>query len=249
MINKCRMRWCSGFKSFIPSTCLKHLNQTTIISDAPFRSNKQNNEKKQILFWASFITNSADDSSMFDEVNLKRHSEQGLAWTLATWEWTILHSPARSKQLQYWKPAWNSMDRPYTKPPATWVLPVSIAFAGLCIFGAGLVIHEPLEKIATRQSHTIVIEHRTAEFRSSTPNRRWSRLDVLTWSTQQSADWSQKAKPVGNQLTEARKPNQWASNSFTKLRRRSGRRRNAECSSSFTQPLAKALLNQVLTHA
>ena len=66
----------------------------------------------------------------------------------------------------------KSMDRTHPKSPATWVLPVSIAFAGVCIFGAGLVIHEPLEKIATRQSHTIVIKHQTAETLPSTPNRR-----------------------------------------------------------------------------
>ena len=66
----------------------------------------------------------------------------------------------------------KSMDRTHPKAPATWVLPISIAFAGVCIFGAGLVIHEPLEKIATRQSHTIVIKHQTAETLPSTPNRR-----------------------------------------------------------------------------
>jgi len=55
------------------------------------------------------------------------------------------------------------MDRSHPKAPATWVLPVSIAFTGLCIFGAGLVIHEPLEKIATRQNHTIIIENRATE--------------------------------------------------------------------------------------
>jgi hypothetical protein len=64
------------------------------------------------------------------------------------------------------------MDRAHPKAPATWVLPISIAFAGLCIFGAGLVIHEPLEKIATRQSYTIVIEHRTSEHLTIKPNRR-----------------------------------------------------------------------------
>tara|TARA_B100001173_G_scaffold272016_1_gene250308 strand:+ start:146 stop:340 length:195 start_codon:yes stop_codon:yes gene_type:complete len=55
------------------------------------------------------------------------------------------------------------MDQSHPKTPATWVLPVSIAFTGLCIFGAGLVIHEPLEKIATRQSHTIIIKQAMTE--------------------------------------------------------------------------------------
>ena len=55
------------------------------------------------------------------------------------------------------------MDQSHPKTPETWVLPVSIAFTGLCIFGAGLVIHEPLEKIATRQSHTIIIKQAMTE--------------------------------------------------------------------------------------
>tara|TARA_B100001057_G_scaffold450478_1_gene492600 strand:- start:281 stop:475 length:195 start_codon:yes stop_codon:yes gene_type:complete len=55
------------------------------------------------------------------------------------------------------------MDQSHPKTPPTWVLPVSIAFTGLCIFGAGLVIHEPLEKIATRQSHTIIIKQAMTE--------------------------------------------------------------------------------------
>jgi len=55
------------------------------------------------------------------------------------------------------------MDQSNPKAPATWLLPLSIAFTGLCIFGTGLVIHEPLEKIATRESHTIIIESRTTE--------------------------------------------------------------------------------------
>ncbi|KZR90412.1 hypothetical protein MITS9509_02701 [Synechococcus sp. MIT S9509] len=63
------------------------------------------------------------------------------------------------------------MNRSHSKAPATWVLPASIAFAGLCIFGPGLVIHEPLEKIATRQSHTIIIENMTTEPLVIAPNR------------------------------------------------------------------------------
>ena len=49
---------------------------------------------------------------------------------------------------------------------------MSIAFTGLCIFGAGLVIHEPLEKIATRKSQTIVIETRTGEPLTVIPSSR-----------------------------------------------------------------------------
>ena len=64
------------------------------------------------------------------------------------------------------------MDRSHPKGPATWVLPVSIAFTGLCIFGAGLVIHEPLEKIATRKSHTIIIENRTGQPLEMIPSSR-----------------------------------------------------------------------------
>ena len=64
------------------------------------------------------------------------------------------------------------MDRSHPKTPATWILPLSIAFTGLCIFGAGLVIHEPLEKIATRRSHTIVIENRTGEALEAVPSSR-----------------------------------------------------------------------------
>ena len=63
------------------------------------------------------------------------------------------------------------MDRSHSKAPATWVLPTSITFAGLCIFGAGLVIHEPLEKIATRESQTIIIENRTIDPLVIPPNR------------------------------------------------------------------------------
>lgn len=64
------------------------------------------------------------------------------------------------------------MERSQPKGPATWVVPVSIAFTGLCIFGAGLLIHEPLEKIASQQSHTIVIEHKTGERLEIAPKRR-----------------------------------------------------------------------------
>ena len=49
---------------------------------------------------------------------------------------------------------------------------MSIAFTGLCIFAAGLVIHEPLEKIATRKSQTIVIETRTGEPLKVIPGNR-----------------------------------------------------------------------------
>ena len=55
------------------------------------------------------------------------------------------------------------MVQSHPKTAATWVLPVSIAFTGLCIFGAGLVIHEPLEKIATRESHTVIIKQAMTE--------------------------------------------------------------------------------------
>ena len=55
------------------------------------------------------------------------------------------------------------MTRSHSKGPATWVMPASIAFAGLCIFGASLVIHEPLEKIATRESYTVVLHDKTVE--------------------------------------------------------------------------------------
>ena len=54
------------------------------------------------------------------------------------------------------------MNRSYSKAPASWVVPASIAFVGLCIFGASLVIHEPLEKIATRENYTVVLYDRTA---------------------------------------------------------------------------------------
>ena len=64
------------------------------------------------------------------------------------------------------------MNRSHPKAPASWVLPMSIAFTGLCIFGAGLVIHEPLEKIATRKSQTIVIETRTGESLKAIPGNR-----------------------------------------------------------------------------
>ena len=57
----------------------------------------------------------------------------------------------------------GSMTRSHSKGPASWVMPASIAFAGLCIFGASLVIHEPLEKIATRESYTIVLEDKTVD--------------------------------------------------------------------------------------
>ena len=55
------------------------------------------------------------------------------------------------------------MNRSHSKGPASWVMPASIAFAGLCIFGASLVIHEPLEKIATRESYTVVLYGKTAD--------------------------------------------------------------------------------------
>ena len=55
------------------------------------------------------------------------------------------------------------MNRSHSKGPASWVMPASIAFSGLCIFGASLVIHEPLEKIATRESYTVVIYDRTPD--------------------------------------------------------------------------------------
>jgi hypothetical protein len=64
------------------------------------------------------------------------------------------------------------MERSQPKAPATWVVPVSIAFTGLCIFGAGLLIHEPLEKIATKQSQTIIIEHKTGERLEIAPKKR-----------------------------------------------------------------------------
>ncbi|QNI59555.1 hypothetical protein SynBIOSU31_02693 [Synechococcus sp. BIOS-U3-1] len=51
------------------------------------------------------------------------------------------------------------------------MLPASITFAGLCIFGAGLVIHEPLNNIAARESHTIIIENRTIDSEVIPPNR------------------------------------------------------------------------------
>ena len=55
------------------------------------------------------------------------------------------------------------MNRSHSKGPASWVMPASIAFAGLCIFAASLVIHEPLEKIATRERFTVVIDNKTAD--------------------------------------------------------------------------------------
>ena len=63
------------------------------------------------------------------------------------------------------------MNRSHPRAPATWVLPASITFAGLCIFGAGLVIHEPLNNIAARESHTIIIENRTIDSEVIPPNR------------------------------------------------------------------------------
>ena len=50
-------------------------------------------------------------------------------------------------------------------------MPASIAFAGLCIFGASLVIHEPLEKIATRESYTVVLYDKTVEMLKVAPLR------------------------------------------------------------------------------
>ena len=50
-------------------------------------------------------------------------------------------------------------------------MPASIAFAGLCIFGASLVIHEPLEKIANRESYTVVLHDKTVESLKTAPLR------------------------------------------------------------------------------
>ncbi len=50
-------------------------------------------------------------------------------------------------------------------------MPASIAFAGLCIFGASLVIHEPLEKIATRESYVVILNDKTAESLEVAPLR------------------------------------------------------------------------------
>ena len=57
----------------------------------------------------------------------------------------------------------GSMSRSHSKAPASWVMPASIAFTGLCLFGASLVIHEPLEKLATRESYTVVLYDKTVE--------------------------------------------------------------------------------------
>ena len=50
-------------------------------------------------------------------------------------------------------------------------MPASIAFAGLCIFGGSLVIHEPLEKIANRESYTVVLKDKTVEAFDISPLR------------------------------------------------------------------------------
>jgi len=63
------------------------------------------------------------------------------------------------------------MTRSHFKGPASWVMPASIAFAGLCIFGASLVIHEPLEKIANRESYTVVLNDKTVESLDIAPLR------------------------------------------------------------------------------
>ena len=63
------------------------------------------------------------------------------------------------------------MTRSHSKGPASWVMPASIAFAGLCIFGASLVIHEPLEKIANRESYTIVLKDKTVDSLDIAPLR------------------------------------------------------------------------------
>ena len=63
------------------------------------------------------------------------------------------------------------MDQSHPKTPTTYVLPASITFAGLCIFGAGLVSQEPLEKIAIRKSQTIIIENRMIDPLVIPPNR------------------------------------------------------------------------------
>ena len=63
----------------------------------------------------------------------------------------------------------GTMTRSHSKGPASWVKPASVAFAGLCIFGASLVIHEPLEKIANRESYTVVVLDKTTESLKSSP--------------------------------------------------------------------------------
>ena len=63
------------------------------------------------------------------------------------------------------------MTRSHFKGPASWVMPASIAFAGLCIFGASLVIHEPFEKIANRESYTVVLNDKTVESLDIAPLR------------------------------------------------------------------------------
>lgn len=65
----------------------------------------------------------------------------------------------------------GSMTRSHPKGPASWVMSGPIAFAGLCIFGASLVIHEPLEKIANCESYTVVFHDKSFESLKIAPLR------------------------------------------------------------------------------